>query len=483
MPSNPTDILPDQVSGSSRPPLRSILPPLILGTATFNHQYNLDPFALNTSALVAEAITCHGIRAFDTSPYYGPAESLLGEALSQDAITSKYPRSSYCILTKAGRISEDEFDYTPDSICASVRRSLKRLKTTYLDVVYCHDVEFVEPHEVVAAVKELRRLRDSEEDGHPVRYIGISGYPLDTLRSLAALILTETGEPIDIIQSYAQFTLQNTKLAERALLVAFSALDCSGNTGFGTEVGPVVANASPLGMGLLRTVGVPVGAKGDFHPAPRGLRDAVARASEHVRNQLLQEGQQQGQQWTKDARLEDIAIRFSLEEWLRSGAQVGCRITLRALSQEITSSSSSSSDSLRRLLVEREDSNTKTVKLGVNVIGVSNIDELSKTMTVWRSSLSALGLNGDEITSYVTSGNVMAGEAEKGDGGISKDGKGLKMLDSSRKTQEGKDSWEAERQESIQRRELTLRLAHEIREEVLGLKWFGYSWESPPRRS
>jgi aryl-alcohol dehydrogenase-like predicted oxidoreductase len=35
----------------------------------------------------------------------------------------------------------------------SVRRSLQRLHTDYLDVVYCHDVEFVTAAEVVTAVR------------------------------------------------------------------------------------------------------------------------------------------------------------------------------------------------------------------------------------------------------------------------------------------------------------------------------------------
>lgn len=38
-----------------------------------------------------------------------------------------------------------DFDYTPTTIRRSVRRSLQRLHTQYLDVVYLHDVEFVAP--------------------------------------------------------------------------------------------------------------------------------------------------------------------------------------------------------------------------------------------------------------------------------------------------------------------------------------------------
>lgn len=46
-------------------------------------------------------------------------------------------------MTKCGRFSQNDFDYSPKTIRASVQRSLNRLRTTYLDAVYLHDVEFV----------------------------------------------------------------------------------------------------------------------------------------------------------------------------------------------------------------------------------------------------------------------------------------------------------------------------------------------------
>lgn len=48
-------------------------------------------------------------------------------------------------MTKCGRYGgkRADFDYSPATIRASVQRSLTRLNTTYLDVVYLHDVEFV----------------------------------------------------------------------------------------------------------------------------------------------------------------------------------------------------------------------------------------------------------------------------------------------------------------------------------------------------
>lgn len=38
----------------------------------------------------------YGIRAFDTSPYYGPSEIVLGNAL--EALENEFPRSSYQIV-------------------------------------------------------------------------------------------------------------------------------------------------------------------------------------------------------------------------------------------------------------------------------------------------------------------------------------------------------------------------------------------------
>src|SRR2546423_2080613 len=241
-----------------KPPLSTFFPPLICGTATFNSQYNLDPYKLPTTAIVHRALSL-GIRAFDTSTYYGPAEDLLGQALDTDFVHNNFLRENYFLLTKIGRIGSSEFDYSPEWIRYSIQRSLERLKTTYLDVVYCHDVEFVSAKEVLIAVRELRRIRD---EAGTIRYIGISGYPVPVLCELADLILKETGEPLDVVMSYANFTLQNTTLSSRGVPRLRAAhVD-------------VVLNASPLGMGLLRQNGVPVGGQGDFHPAERGLRQA-----------------------------------------------------------------------------------------------------------------------------------------------------------------------------------------------------------------
>ena len=70
---------------------------------------------------------------------------MLGTALK--ALENEFPRGTYKLLTKVGRYgpSATDFDYTPTTIRRSVHRSLQRLRTEYLDVVYLHDVEFIAP--------------------------------------------------------------------------------------------------------------------------------------------------------------------------------------------------------------------------------------------------------------------------------------------------------------------------------------------------
>ena len=377
-------------------PLSTILPPLICGTATFNNQYNPDPYALPTTGIVHEALSL-GVRAFDTSPYYGPAEDLLGAALNTPFVHDNFPRRDYFLLTKVGRISGAEFDYSPSWVRHSVQRSLERLRTNYLDVVYCHDVEFVSPEEVLTAVTELRKIRD--EKG-VIKYVGISGYPVATLCELSEMILAKTGEPLDVVMSYANFTLQNTRLSS----VALPRLKAAGVS--------VVPNASVLGMGLLRRKGVPIGGKGDFHPSPKGLRAAIKAASDWSDSQTI-----------KDKRIEKVAIRWALETWMQEGASVG------------SLGDPASGIPWTRKKVEKYGG----AKLGVSVMGVSNIEELEETMRVWRSILD--GREDGEKTAV-----------ESGRGPDDR-------------------TWSLQRQQEVQV------LARGIRE-VLG-KWVDYAWPSP----
>lgn len=401
-----------------------------MGTATFNSQYNADPYALPTTELVQRALSS-GVRAFDTSPYYGPAEELLGRALATDFVQSHFPRNTYHLLTKVGRIASSTFDYSPAWIRHSVRRSLHRLHTSYLDVVYCHDVEFVSPAEVLSAVRELRRLRDEEGLLH---YIGISGYPVDTLSDLAEMVLRETGEPLDIVMSYANFTLQNTRLRSAALPRLLAA---------GVDVVP---NASPLGMGLLRRDGVPIGSMGDFHPAPNALRGVIADAAERT----AQYGE----------KLEVVAIRFALETWLRAGAKAG------ALGAPLARKDNADPGFL-------SVANLGTgKKLGVSVMGVSNIAELDETLRVWHSILDGLENWNEEDEDKDLEMKIQSAGPCTPSGPVPSSAEHATSILTPSEGLITDRAWSQKRQAWI------LQLAKEIRD-VLGSQWVDYAWASP----
>ena len=202
--------------------------------------------------------------------------------------------------------------------------------------------------EVIAAVKTLRELRDQGK----VRYVGISGYPTAVLATLAQLVKDETGEPLDAVMSYANYTLQNTSLYSKALdRLVQAGVDC-------------VLNGSPLGMGLLRNQGVPVGDMGDFHPAPKALRSKCADAASAV-----------AKYGSKEERLEILALRFAIEGWTRDGAPAGT-----AVNPIMTSPSGGS---IRTV-------NVAPSKIGISVAGVSYMQELDELLEIWKDVVSAL---------------------------------------------------------------------------------------------
>jgi aryl-alcohol dehydrogenase-like predicted oxidoreductase len=150
-----------------------------------------------------------------------------------------------------------------------VDRSLKRLGTVYLDVVFCHDIEYVTEDDVLAAVGVLIELVREKK----VRYVGCSAYNLDRLVRVAELVKQQYGQPLDAVQAWGQLTLQNTRLEVEALprfrAAGVNTIFCS----------------SPLCVGLLRAGGVPIGTLGDWHPSPKDLRQAVKEASDWAESQ------------------------------------------------------------------------------------------------------------------------------------------------------------------------------------------------------
>ena len=118
----------------------------------------------------------HGITMLDTAFMYGPArsEELIGEVVKE---TGK--RSEVVIATKVSpKLVDGSFvhDNSPSFLRSEVEKSLKRLQTDYIDLLYIHFPDEETPKdEAVGALKQLK-------DEGKIRAIGVSNFSLDQLK-------------------------------------------------------------------------------------------------------------------------------------------------------------------------------------------------------------------------------------------------------------------------------------------------------------
>ena len=220
------------------------------------------PTNLNDSIKAVETAIEGGINFIDVSPYYGhyKAETVLGEALKN------IPRDMYFLSTKVGRYGKDgvnTWDYSAQRAKESVYESMDRLHIDHIDLINVHDIEFQAAlpgglqkvvDETLPALVELRELG-------VVGHVGITDLQLENIKWV--IDHTEPGT-VESILNFCHYCLNDDKLNDF--------MDEFEQKGIG------VINASPLSMGLLSSRGVP-----DWHPAPKPLVDACARAAEFCR--------------------------------------------------------------------------------------------------------------------------------------------------------------------------------------------------------
>jgi aryl-alcohol dehydrogenase-like predicted oxidoreductase len=197
---------------------------------------------------VRAALEC-GMNFIDTSPYYGRgmSEVLLGIALRG------VPRDSYILGTKLGRYAPAHFDFSAKRVAESIDVSLERMKTDHLDIILCHDIEFVDMRQIID--ETLPACRRAQQAGK-VRYVGVSGYPMHMFKWVA------DRAPLDVILSYNHYTLQNTMLAD---LVPYLK---------SKDIG--VMNAAPFSARLLTNAPLPA-----WHKATPQVREVAAKAAQH----------------------------------------------------------------------------------------------------------------------------------------------------------------------------------------------------------
>ena len=198
-------------------------------------------------ASVRVALDC-GMNLIDTSPFYGRgmSEVLLGVALRD------VPRDQYLLCSKLGRYDLQHFDFSARRVQESVDVTLHRLGTDHLDIMLCHDIEFVEMQQIVD--ETLPALRQQVKAGK-IRFIGFSGYP----QKIFPFIADQT--EVDCVLSYNQYTLQNTRFADETVPYL-------------QQKGVGVMNAGPFSARLLTNAPLPPWLK-----EPENVKEAARAAA------------------------------------------------------------------------------------------------------------------------------------------------------------------------------------------------------------
>jgi L-galactose dehydrogenase len=223
------------------------LPALSFGASSLGQEFRL--VDLNEALRSVNVALDLGMNFIDTSPFYGRglSECLLGVALRG------VPRDRYVLGTKLGRYDAAHFDFSARRVVESIDVSLHRMGVSHLDIVLCHDIEFVDMRQIID--ETLPALRKVQQQGK-VRFLGVSGYPMKIFR-----YVLDRAE-LDVVLSYNHYTLQNTMLADLMPYLK--------------EKGLGIMNAAPFSARLLTNAPLPA-----WHKATDEVRAVCRRAAEH----------------------------------------------------------------------------------------------------------------------------------------------------------------------------------------------------------
>ena len=240
------------------------LPVLSFGASSLGQEFR--KVDINEALKAVPAALDVGMNFIDTSPFYGRgmSEVMLGVALRD------VPRDSYILGSKLGRYDVGHFDFSAKRVVESVDVSLHRMGVEHLDIILCHDLEFVEMSQIVE--ETLPALRKIQQQGK-VRFVGVSGYPMKMFK-----YVLDRAE-LDVVLSYNHYTLQNTMFGD---LVPYL-----------KEKSVGIMNAAPFSARLLTNAPLP-----PWHKATDVVRKTCRDASEHCQS--------------KGVDIAQLAVQFSI---------------------------------------------------------------------------------------------------------------------------------------------------------------------------
>lgn len=175
----------------------------------------------------------HGVNFFDNAEIYsrGKSETVMGEIIKN----KKWPRSSYCLSSKVFFGYEDDKPnqkgLSRKHITEGCHAALKRLRTDYLDLFFCHRPDKNTPIE-----ETVRTMNTLIEQGK-ILYWGTSEWACDEI--MAAFVFAEKNHLIGPTMEQPQYNLFERTKIERDFLLLFR------DFGLGTTIW------SPLANGLL----------------------------------------------------------------------------------------------------------------------------------------------------------------------------------------------------------------------------------------
>ncbi|CAG7713569.1 unnamed protein product [Allacma fusca] len=201
-----------------------------------------------------------GINYIDTAPFYNVSQDVLGEALRD------VPRNTFYLATKVGMEWLEpvngrfdlatSLDFSASSVLKSIERSLERLGLPYVDVIQVHNCDV--PGDREKLLKETLPALESVVKAGKARFIGVTGYDLDFLQTIA------NEAKIDTVLNFCRYNLHDV-----SLLDYLDGFECKG-------VG-VVAGAA-LAQGLLTTEGPP-----EWHCASEELKTKTRQAVQYAK--------------------------------------------------------------------------------------------------------------------------------------------------------------------------------------------------------
>ena len=133
----------------------------------------------------------NGINFIDTASSYGIGEQIIGECISNR-------RSEFILASKTGHSVLGK-DWAYDNIIDSVNKSLRLLKTDYIDIMQLHGTEIssLEKGDVV------RALQDLKAEGK-IRFLGYSGGNEDLSWAITSGLFETIQTSFNLVDQYAK---------------------------------------------------------------------------------------------------------------------------------------------------------------------------------------------------------------------------------------------------------------------------------------